>query len=338
MAFENASHIDELVASSPTTTDDPFGANAIYLELQQLKTVLTTDFANVSGAVTASDVEMNYLDITTLGTAQTSKALTISATDTWNVAGMTCANLGTITTVDINGGTWAGTIDGNWTAAGQTCADLGTVTTCDINGGTLDGVTISGSTINGAVGGGTPAAGAFTTLTASGAVTFTSGTLNGIAIGGSTPAAGAFTTLTASGAVTFTSGTINGTTVGASTPAAGTFTNALATSQIGYTTGAGGTVTQITSRTTGVTINKTCGSIQLVSAAGSTSFANFTVTNSTVAATDTIHICQKSGTDRYRIHVTNVANGSFVVSFATITGTTSETPVFNFAVIKGVTS
>ena len=90
--------------------------------------------------------------------------------------------------------------------------------------------------------------------------------------------------------------------------------------------------------TTGVTINKGCGSIQLVSAAGSTTFASFTVSNSVVEATDTIHICQKSGTDRYRIHVTNVANGSFVVTFATVTGTTSETPVFNFAVVKGVTS
>ena len=70
MALESALHIDELNPASPTTSDDPFGANALYLEIQQLKTVLTTDFANVSGAVTASDVELNYLDITTLGTTQ----------------------------------------------------------------------------------------------------------------------------------------------------------------------------------------------------------------------------------------------------------------------------
>ena len=48
----------------------------------------------------------------------------------------------TITSPDINGGTWNGTIDGNWTAASQTCANLGTVTTCDVNGGSIDGVTI----------------------------------------------------------------------------------------------------------------------------------------------------------------------------------------------------
>jgi hypothetical protein len=45
--------------------------------------------------------------------------------------------------VDINGGTLgAFTIDGNWTAASQTCADLGSVTTCDINGGAVDSVTL----------------------------------------------------------------------------------------------------------------------------------------------------------------------------------------------------
>ena len=59
----------------------------------------------------------------------------------WTAASQTCADLGTVTTADINGGTWQGTIDGNWTAAGQTCADLGSVTTCDINGGTINGIT-----------------------------------------------------------------------------------------------------------------------------------------------------------------------------------------------------
>ena len=107
---------------------------------------------------------------------------------------------------------------------------------------------------------------------------------------------------------------------------------------LGYGTGAGGTVTQVTSRTTGVTINKACGAITLVSAAGSTTFQSFTVTNSRVAATDVIHVCQKSGTDLYEIHVTNVAAGSFKVSFKTTSGTTTEQPVFNFTVLKAVTS
>lgn len=107
---------------------------------------------------------------------------------------------------------------------------------------------------------------------------------------------------------------------------------------IGYTTGSGGTVTQATSRTTGVTLNKTNGAITLVSAAGTTAWQSFTVTNSTVAATDTIIVNQKSGTDIYQIFVTAVGAGSFRITFATTSGTTTEQPVFNFAVIKAVTS
>tara|TARA_R100000234_G_scaffold54819_1_gene32841 strand:+ start:3907 stop:5430 length:1524 start_codon:yes stop_codon:yes gene_type:complete len=38
---------------------------------------------------------------------------------------------------------------GNWTNAGNTVANLGTITTVDINGGTIDGVTIGSGTING---------------------------------------------------------------------------------------------------------------------------------------------------------------------------------------------
>lgn len=107
---------------------------------------------------------------------------------------------------------------------------------------------------------------------------------------------------------------------------------------IGYSTGSGGAVTQATSRTTGVTLNAVNGAITLVSAAGTATWQTFTVTNNTVAATDTINICQKSGTDLYMIHVTAVAAGSFNITFATTGGTTTEQPVFNFAVIKGVTA
>lgn len=107
---------------------------------------------------------------------------------------------------------------------------------------------------------------------------------------------------------------------------------------LGYTTGSGGTVTQVTSRTTGVTLNKTNGAITLVSAAGLATFQSFTVTNSTVAATDVVHVTQKSGTDLYQIFVTATAAGSFRITFATTGGVTIEQPVFNFAVIKGVTA
>jgi len=107
---------------------------------------------------------------------------------------------------------------------------------------------------------------------------------------------------------------------------------------LGYGTGSGGTVTQATSRTTGVTLNKSSGAITLVSAAGSAIYQSFTVTNSTVAATDTVIVNQKSGTDLHIISVTAVAAGSFRITFATTGGVTTEQPVFNFAVIKAAAS
>ena len=127
--------------------------------------------------------------------------------------------------------------------------------------------------------------------------------------------------------------------LGVATATSLTATGAIATNGtagVGYATGAGGAVTQGTSRTTGVTLNKTTGAITLVSAAGSATAATFTVTNSTVAATDVIILNQKSGTDLYDLMVTAVAAGSFNITFRTTGGSTTETPVFSFAVIKGV--
>ena len=103
--------------------------------------------------------------------------------------------------------------------------------------------------------------------------------------------------------------------------------------RIGY--GAGGSaVTQTTSRTTGVTIDACSGKITLVSAAGSTAYTTFTVTNSKVNADTTVIVNQRSGTNKYKTHVTAVASGSFDISFATTSGTATDSPVFNFALIQ----
>jgi len=121
--------------------------------------------------------------------------------------------------------------------------------------------------------------------------------------------------------------------------------NVLVTSSggLGYGTGSGGSVTQITNRATGVTLNKTNGSITLVTASPSAVVANntFTVTNSTVAATDTIVLSFRSGNstaNSYVLYASAVAAGSFNVSVFSTSGTTSDTPIINFAVIKAVTA
>ena len=105
---------------------------------------------------------------------------------------------------------------------------------------------------------------------------------------------------------------------------------------LGYGTGAGGSVTQLTSRTTGVTLSKPTGAITMFSAAGSATAATFTVTNTLVAATDTIILNQKSGTNLYVLLVTAVAAGSFNVTFYTTGGVATDAPVINFSLIKGV--
>ena len=98
--------------------------------------------------------------------------------------------------------------------------------------------------------------------------------------------------------------------IGSGTASTGAFTTVTATTSIkasgtggiGYNTGAsaGGTVTQLISRTTGVTLDKITGRITLLNAAGdNTQWLSFTVTNSTVAATDTVIVTGDVATNRY---------------------------------------
>lgn len=128
-----------------------------------------------------------------------------------------------------------------------------------------------------------------------------------------------------------------GVATGTSLAATGLISSASPTAGIGYATGAGSAAVQGTSRTTTVVANTICGSITLFSAAGSATPFSFTVTNSACAATDTIIVSQKSGTDIYTTQVVSaVGAGSFRLTLANASGTTTETPVFNFAVIKAV--
>jgi len=108
------------------------------------------------------------------------------------------------------------------------------------------------------------------------------------------------------------------------------------TAGIGYATGAGTVVAQTVSRTQGVQIDRVTGQITLVSAAGTSAYTTFIVTNSTVQSGDVVLLSQKSGTDKYNAFVTAVTNGTFSITFNDVSGTTTEQPVFNFAVIKAV--
>lgn len=142
-------------------------------------------------------------------------------------------------------------------------------------------------------------------------------------------------------------GSIDGTAIGANAVSTIKGTTVLATQQLGYTTGAGGTVTQLTSRTTGVTLNHITGEIVLVAGTISGHEADeFTLTNSEIGANDVVVACIKfgvaAGTRKYyQIHVVTVAAGSCVISVgnidnATIPAAGTDSPVVQFAVIKSV--
>jgi hypothetical protein len=111
---------------------------------------------------------------------------------------------------------------------------------------------------------------------------------------------------------------------------------------IGYGTGAGGTVTQATNKTTGVTLNKVVGQITLASGAlAAGARAAFTVTNSAIEANDLViaHHVGGGTANAYEAECTSVVAGSFVLQVANVTaGSLNETPVIRFAVIKGALS
>jgi len=135
---------------------------------------------------------------------------------------------------------------------------------------------------------------------------------------------------------TGTTVSVTGNITGGNVLSPGMIKSSSSTAGIGYATGAGTTVTQTVSRTQGVTIDRVTGQITLVSAAGTSAYTTFIVTNSTVQSGDVIILSQKGGTDKYNAFVTNVTNGTFSITFNDVSSTTTEQPVFNFAVIKAV--
>jgi len=136
-----------------------------------------------------------------------------------------------------------------------------------------------------------------------------------------------------------TGSTIDNTVIGGTTPAAVTGTNILASSEIGYNATAQGTVTQATSKATGVTLNKSAGQITMNAAslaAGTTVL--FTLTNSTLTAKDVLIVNVGSGgtSGAYWPYVANVAAGTAVIGvYNNTVGALAEAIVINYAIIHG---
>lgn len=108
--------------------------------------------------------------------------------------------------------------------------------------------------------------------------------------------------------------------------------------ELGYTAAAQGTVTQATSKSTAVTLNKSAGQITMNNAAlGATTNVVFTLNNSTISAKDVVVVNVAGGTasnETYNCWVSGHGAGSCSIVLRNISaGSLSEAVVINFAVI-----
>ena len=107
---------------------------------------------------------------------------------------------------------------------------------------------------------------------------------------------------------------------------------------IGYGTGSGGTVTQLTSKSTAVTLNKPSGRITMNnSALAIGTSANFQFNNTQISATDILMV-NPSNNGQYIAQVIYIASGYAGIRVTNISaGPLSEALILNFTIIKGAT-
>ena len=119
------------------------------------------------------------------------------------------------------------------------------------------------------------------------------------------------------------------------------FTTCYASEELGYAAAAQGSVTQLTDKSTAVTLNKSAGQITMNNASLATvTTVSFTLNNSTISAKDTMVVCISSGatTGAYLVYVSNLTAGAATISLRNFTaGSLSEAVVINFAIIHSAT-
>jgi len=109
---------------------------------------------------------------------------------------------------------------------------------------------------------------------------------------------------------------------------------------IGYGTGSGGTVTQLTSKATAVTLNKPSGQIVMNnSLILANSVVAFDCYSSSVSINDTCVVTIKVGSvsfpSNYKVQATTIAGGIYFQLNNVSAGSLSEAVVLNYSVIKG---
>ena len=110
--------------------------------------------------------------------------------------------------------------------------------------------------------------------------------------------------------------------------------------ELGYTSAAQGTVTQATSKSTAVTLNKPAGRITLNAASlGATTNVSFTLNNSLISTNDVLILNVAAGATAasYNLWVDSLNAGSASITLRNTTaGALAEAVVINFALIHNV--
>jgi len=113
----------------------------------------------------------------------------------------------------------------------------------------------------------------------------------------------------------------------------------LSSEQLGYTTDAQGAVTQATSKSTAVTLNKSAGKITLDAASlAATTNVTFTLNNSFISANDVLILNVYGGTSgSYNVWVSGLSAGAATITVRNITaGALAEAIAINFVLIHCV--
>jgi hypothetical protein len=111
---------------------------------------------------------------------------------------------------------------------------------------------------------------------------------------------------------------------------------------IGYQAGRGGAVTQVTSKSTEVTLNKPSGRVTLNgSALSAGATASFTLYNTSIAEGDTVVMSLSGSMGTFvSYNIWNYVGAGYVlIAIKNISGgSLSDAPTINFAVIKGASA
>jgi hypothetical protein len=116
--------------------------------------------------------------------------------------------------------------------------------------------------------------------------------------------------------------------------------NILSSGSLGYTADAQGTVTQATSKSTAVTLNKSAGQITMNNAAlASVTNVTFTLNNSLISVNDIVILNVAAGATAgaYNCWVSGLSAGSVSITLRNISGgSLSEAVVINYSLIHNV--